>query len=318
MSGTNVWVRMYVQGSLANNDHTCRALLGTDPLAQGLDIRVNPHSALWCDIRTDGLGNWQSPSDLGYVKFSTCTLSSGMQADLCIELEPYPGMPRFQSTARSDIRLYNKAYVLGSWKPGADGQADYVHQKCEAIYHTSSPMDTVNSSDSKATILSNLPSYTVFYFAGEGGDIRDDFAQQYYFWDCISQDNGHEVYSLGEVHPSVVEGKTVQPYYNFVHLDACFSGENDSMPRAFGILGSLGQVNADRAYIGWKGWYLGLPQITTGWTSVFWDRLAAGDTVLDAKTEASRGRIDPATCQIYGDRNTVLHGAYCGTIRPYD
>ena len=231
VSGTNVWVRMYVQDSWVNNMHTCEAYLGNDRLAASfLSIKVNPCWE-WGDIlRTDGFGDWQDSGNKGFVKFSTTGLPTATQGNLRIKLLP-DGKADFFSNTINNVQLYNRAYVLADdelW--GANSQADYVHERCEDMNHSATPDDPVTDKHNRDTILAHLPSYTIFYMAAHGN--YDASKQETYFYDRLHSEE--PIYS-GNVRWALLQ-KTTQPDYNLVHLDTCYSSGHSDMAERFGIL----------------------------------------------------------------------------------
>ena len=312
VSGTNVWVRMYVQDSWVDRMHICEAYLGNDRLAGDIfSIKVNPCWGCEDMLRTDGSGDWQDSGNKGFVKFSTTGLPTATQGSLRIKLRPEGKADFFSNTIDIvNVQLYNKAYVLcEKWLVGADSTAVYVHERCEDMNHSATPDDPVTDKHNRDTILAHLPSYTIFYIAAHGE--YNSSGNQTWFYDC----QGDDEISSGQVWYAINQ-KTTQPYYNLVHLDTCHSSDHNDMAEAFGILEDGGGARADRAYIGWVGIYWGFPS-TNNWTKTLWDDLRLGYKVGEAIDDANARHNEVGTARMYGDKNTVLHVfVYNGIIDP--
>lgn len=312
ISGTNAWVRMYVKNSWPVNSHACKAYLAGSMLADYDNIKVNPcFSGQDMLLSTDAAGSWQSAGDKGYVKFdSSAELVTGTEGNLKIKLFPYdetPFLSKWEGTEKP-VRLYNKAYVLSNrdilW---GSTSANYVHERCEAMNHSASPVESENETHNYATIISNIQTYTVFYIVSHG-----NHEYQTYFMDCLDD-------NINVVHASDVqvmaEQKTAQPYYNLVHLDTCYSSDEQDMAKAFGILDPSGGARPDRAFIGWVGVSYSFPG-NVNWTKEVWSLLSEGTTVKYAVDQATFDHREIGTARVYGDYNTTLHSVYSGTIDP--
>lgn len=314
VSGTNVWVRMYVKDSWADNVHLCYPYLGDSILAGYFGVKVNPGFELDMQLKTGSSGQWQSQADKGYVKFDTTDLlGTGTEGSLRVRLSPWDKTPFFSKWEGMEkpVRLYNKAYVLSNtsilWGSTA---ANYVHAKCEAVNNSASPLEAENETHDKEAILASLPTYTVFYMCTHGNNEG-----QPYFFDCLDWFPGPtEVVNASDVDVAV-DTKTVQPHYNLVHLDACYSSSEKHMAQAFEILDASFQARPDQAFIGWVGVSVSWPG-TLNWTKEVWDLLGQGFTMKYAVDQASLEHGEIGLVRVYGDYNTTLHKVYGGVIDP--
>lgn len=320
ISGTNVWVRMYVQDSWANTEHNVSVKLGGSVLAAGLwdlDVRTAGPTCPYTLVTSAG-GDWQSSGNKGWVKFDTTSLlSSGNSGDLKVVLST-PGHSDFASNTISNLTIYNRAYVLAnSTLNYANQAADAAHQSLEYMNHLTQPVHTANESDSAATIASYLSEKTVFYIDTHGG--YDSLLDDMRFADCHNADLLYGFYcdipnGIYSVHDRVGGKTEYQPAYNFVFIDACYSAGDGTnlrnvMAKAFEIISADGTSKADRAYLGWKGLSYDSSN-GTAWVTAFFDFMSLGYTVSEAVNQANHSATPPGTPVIIGDGNTTLHMIY--------
>lgn len=320
ISGTGISVNMYVVNMYYTMDHTISVILGASDLAAGSShVKVSPVSPAGQPmIRTDASGNWQSSGSPGWVYFdSTHMRADASSGDLKVRLVPSSGTTYF-TNAISGITLYNKAYVLGAGTctTYGDTTADAVSSQCASMNHSVYPASGANSSDHRDTILSNLPTYTVFYIYTHGAYDESPYSGMTSFRDCdsaIGDDPATECLSSGDI-ATAIAGKSGVPEYNIVHIDACDSAgdgtdSHNDMAIAFGILNADGSSKTDRAYIGFNG-ACSDNQAHANWSGAIWQRLQAGDRISAAVTYANNNYNPGGTAAIYGDANTTLHKVY--------
>jgi len=223
-------------------------------------------------------------------------------------------------TKSNSAPAYNKAYVIGNDVPahGGIGTLSFGNSAVTGAYQAVNHADLIAGlwlTRLKPDILGSLPQATLLYAWTHGTPGT--------FGDCATTNgNGQFITSqeVGNALAAAGTGKSANHYpeYNFVFLDACSCGANDSLSRAFGTSVAVGPP-APRAFLGWPADMADIQQ-DVDWTSRLFQRLAAGDTLHDAINWANThglGRaldwngnpIDPA---IFGDQFMKLHGVYQG------
>ncbi len=320
ISGTNVWVRMYVYNSQPNCTHAVKVYLGGSVLAENpAHVKVSPYYSQWNFLRTDATGKWQSEGNKGYVKFDTThMIRDGSHSYLRVWVYPF-GLTAFFSNSLDDnkdgtpdnIELYNKAYVLSDTNDINKATADKVYDHCWNMNHNIQPgkgaSRTFPSKWGPDGVLQNLKYYTVFYIAAHGQFVSG----QTYFDDPAA---GYNWISSSEVAGYVSQKAGLIPYYNIVHIDACYTCMGFDMAHAFDIVTSIGGKQPDRAYIGWLDYVYG-NQTAKNWTDHLWGCLVNRSTVGDAKHQADTAYPGVAgSGELEGDKNTTLHSVYSGTM----
>ena len=216
---------------------------------------------------------------------------------------------------------YNKPYPLGN-DQSTGGQLLYgqaAAQNASAQFSAMNYAATApTTSDGKAAILNNLPTYTGFYTWTHGLDLASQFG------DCFAHINSPDTNYLfanaaddttgARSVTQSVGGKTLfQPAYNFVFLDACSTSQNNIMAGAFGITTS----STDLAYLGYTTSSDDSPY-NRDWSNRVMVDLAGGFTVADAVTDANQVVGYPllagqhASTYIWGDKATKVHGVFGG------
>jgi hypothetical protein len=207
--------------------------------------------------------------------------------------------------------VYNKGYVLGNQAlaPYSRDGARRVRVRCSSLNHTVFP-PTLDEGmdDDKATILPSLPWFTLFYIQTHGnpGQFKDCPDAALVFWD------------------EVLSGNTAkqpnQPPYNFVLVDGCNTGVDDTLARGFEVVNPNGSAVPSRAFLGWQTLILGSFH-NNDWRDLVWQGLIAGDTIWGAVLFAATGGHFPdaqvfddnaARPAIYRDANMKLAGVYGG------
>ena len=213
-------------------------------------------------------------------------------------------------SASFSVTPYNRAYVLGN-----TGSLNFGDDAVAVVEPHLAGMDhdvTSSTTDDKATILSNIPDFTVFYSWTHGTptellDTGANIAGNYIADSDVS---------------SAVSTKTDQPAYNFVFLDACKTGQTTTLNGAFGADTYLGWSESapdSQAYVDWTGRVFGnLENSETVWQAVW----KAGPTekynigngrgvIMETPDE---GEPTPVLFPIViGNRGMTLFGVYGNT-----
>jgi len=309
ISGTDIGFNMYIAAMQKSTNMAVGVALGGSDLATGSShVYVSPvGNGGQPNITTDSNGNWQSVNNPGKVTFdSTHLLADGSSGDLRAKLNPGTA---FYSTAISGVTLYNKAYVLANTTDigNSSTAASSVQSSCSSMNHSVN----YSTSDANATILGNLPTYTVFYINTHGGyNVFAQYPNQTVFEECCSNISADYTHYMGSSDvATAVSGKSGVPYYNFVQIDACNSAAYNDMAIAFGILNGDGSTKTDQAYLGWNG----VAQDTSdhaSWTGLVWSGLQSGNTLSQAVTAANNAYSGFGTPSMLGDTGMTLHKVY--------
>ncbi len=212
--------------------------------------------------------------------------------------------------------VYNKGYDLVNQTltggPGETGAIVGLELSAQAKHTVLAASDHV-----KATILANLPTYTVFFIYTHGS--------QAVFGDCfVDNTPGVGAYLTAQEVGNANAQKGQLPPYCFVQFQACsvFANGDSSMASAFGI----GPGSIDRAALGWsEDMAYGGPN--EWWIQDLWAALCTnGRTLEQAIAQANVGqqhfggdgcwvalfqhKIPPT---VIGDMSMKVHGVYGGT-----
>lgn len=205
------------------------------------------------------------------------------------------------------VTVYNKAYVLGNRTLSqGTAAADWITVRTAGMNHST----TKSTADRKNTILGNLPPFTAFYI--------DTHGNTGVFGDCQALPNsGNDFYIFANEAATAVANKTSnEPPYNFVNIDACNSGSDDTLADAFGT-GSFS--GPDRAFLGWGTFTLDSLH-NLNWVNRVWQNLQNGETLqraVDLSSAVSRPDANnvgdgAATPVIMGDAGMKLHSVFGG------
>lgn len=321
ISGTGLSVMANIDNMHYSVNNGVSVSLGTSDLATGTShVYAYDHAATgYTTVATDANGDWPAGGTTQQkICFdSTHLLSDGTTGTLRIKVAP-SGSTEYYSIPISDITIYNKAYVLGndlSTSVGADA-ASLVGVYARDMKHNSN----CTISDYKSFILSNIPTYTVFYMYSHGSWNLAEYPNETVLWDCYGGPGDwnitdHAIPS-SLIATAVGNKSSSQPAYNFVHIDSCYSAGYDGvqhtdMASAFGITSS----STNRAFLGFIGTSLDTLD-NYNWVAEVWSSLQAGQTINQAVNDANTligsnyvvEKVGQAS--IIGDPSTTLHKVY--------
>lgn len=253
---------------------------------------------------------------------TSVTLNAGF--DSCVAGDSKPVVIKFTlsdtsgngySISKSAL-AYNKAYVMGD-------TVNLPHASL-AMLHAQYGFGTrytlrMSSHDYAIDTLQNIPVYTGFYIWTHGG-TEPCFYASYgggRILDCANNPWNYSHYP--QVKEYVAKKSRLQPVYNFVFIDACYSAmaNSDSMSNAFGIY----QSSQDRAYLGYT-YAINEDGYMASWTGAVMESLHKGYTVQQAIDYANNNVGKPifgddihydkqeVPPRIIGDLNAKIHGVY--------
>lgn len=206
------------------------------------------------------------------------------------------------------VTVYNKAYVLGNrFTNQGVTAADWITVRANGMNHNNPLKSTI---DRKNTILNNLPPYTAFHIWTHGNAGV--------FGDCqYVPGNGNDFLVFANEATAAVANKTPnEPPYNFVNINGCLTGSDDTLADAFGTGNFSGP---DRAFLGWGTAFLDSAH-NLNWVNRVWQNLQNGETLQEAvdlssavsSPDANNVGDGAATPVIMGDACMKLHSVYGG------
>lgn len=276
-SGTDVVVQQYLDASIAPNPLPANTISGT-----------NKASAYLNDT------------------FDSTHFSDGSSVTIKIKVTDSSG-----STYDSKISgpVYNKAYVLAN--PYLTTPfAQVASTASQSMNHTVNNNNKGSITDTKPTILGQIPTYTAFYIDTHGG--TGDFLDCTYVYPDLDLNNVHRVFAA-DVATAVANKPISQPPYNLAFVDGCLAGGDNSLANAF----CPPRPGSDQVYLSWPTEVSG-DSHNADWSAAFWTGLSTGLTVTAARDYADRtvGKPDinegdgAAQFQMIGDTAAKLHGVY--------
>ncbi|HET6387527.1 MAG TPA: hypothetical protein VFJ58_29410 [Armatimonadota bacterium] len=289
-SGTN----SQASGSVTSDDSTDPPVVHFTLLVN--DIVVRDHTYGPPDYYQASIWDWATFDSSHFADASTVTVK------LKVWVEGNPD-PLIETGAAP---VYNKTYVLGN-QTLTYGQtaADDVDARASSANWD----PTESTSDTAATIIAGIPTYTGFYFYTH--------ANAGVFGDCLyDPDTGAgAVVSAADVSGAVHNKTAAEPPYNLVFIDGCLSASDDSLSNAFGIGGT------DTCFIGYTT-EVDDSAHNTNWSNDLWSELAGGDKASDAISDATTDADGPPTDDgvdavpgTFGDGSATVHGTAYGASK---
>jgi len=223
-----------------------------------------------------------------------------------------------EGSAEATAPACNKAYVYGNVLPDLGGigtllrgydVANTLAPRLQSARHTVTPATPTGAVNQRHdAIRAAIPPNTVFalYSHGDPGMLGDS----------ATTNPGSGWVTAAQVASQVGAKTAQQPPCNFVFVDACSAGANDSLSVAFGT-STYGPYIQDRAFVGWPRAMQDNDSLRD-WTDRLFVALLTGKTVRDAVADADGGGKpldwsgDPTDAAVFGDPDYKLRGVYLG------
>jgi len=350
ISSTNNGVSFYATGLRPYTNYQVTPMISNIPIfADPTFYRISGCSPYTTSsefpyrILSDISGNWGDSTHLGMCIFdSTAMQSDGFTGNFTLQLSN-PNST-INSNAIANTTIYNKAYVLANnLLTGAMQEPDFVYQELSYINYSINQITNSN----KTSIMSNLSTYSAFFFATHGDidAIAPHGTQK--FADCNSNNSAGNWITFTDVANQIsLKSASSIPPYSIVELSCCFSAGKwnrqwyddevnnfDDGPLVLAYDNSKGKWQRDPIYVDdlansfgaygdYNRAYIGFvdpvgDDSVVAWDSKVWQLLNAGYTVQRAVDQANIDDTLPTDDygliyqpKVFGDASTRIHSVY--------
>lgn len=166
--------------------------------------------------------------------------------------------------------------------PNAATQCGYAANCWKSLGKTSATYTGANFTKTRFRDNAKLGD---FLFADTHGNVG-----------LITDSNGAYIYA------SEINSSRGTNWYKLVVINACYSGNDSSLPGAFGI----GSADTGHAYVGWVGCIADTNNLLTSWTNWFFSYASSLYTIGNSCYYAKQKSGFTGTYKIYGASGLVL------------